>query len=121
MPLPREMVFMRDMYRCLACGSEADLTVDHIVPSQDGGSDAFSNLQTLCRGCNARKSDRTYSFLPGAKRRFAGIESDPTRWDRRFAREQGVTMWEVTCHPERYAAAYREFWAKRGYEVEENA
>lgn len=115
----RDLVFARDLYRCLACGSEDDLTVDHIIPTQDGGTDAFNNMQTLCRGCNARKGDRTASFLPGAKRK--DIVRDPARWDRRFAREQGVTMWEVMSHPAKYLAAYTEFWAKRGYEVEESA
>jgi 5-methylcytosine-specific restriction protein A len=37
-------------------GHEAsDLTADHILPKARGGSDDPSNVQVLCRGCNARK------------------------------------------------------------------
>lgn len=30
--------------------------VDHIVPLKDGGTHAFSNLQSLCRSCHSRKT-----------------------------------------------------------------
>jgi 5-methylcytosine-specific restriction protein A len=33
----------------------SDLTADHIVPKARGGTDDPSNVQVLCRGCNARK------------------------------------------------------------------
>ena len=48
-------IFERDGYRCLSCGTEAQLTVDHIVPVARGGGHELSNLQTLCRSCNSRK------------------------------------------------------------------
>lgn len=32
-----------------------DLTGDHIVPKDRGGSDDPDNIQILCRGCNTRK------------------------------------------------------------------
>lgn len=38
---------------CERCASTFDLTVDHIVPRSLGGSDAPSNLRTLCRSCHA--------------------------------------------------------------------
>lgn len=35
-----------------------DLTGDHIVPKDHGGTDEPSNVQVLCRGCNSRKHNK---------------------------------------------------------------
>jgi hypothetical protein len=40
------------------CGSQEDLTIDHIVPLSKGGTDHPSNLQWLCRKHNSAKGDR---------------------------------------------------------------
>ena len=56
----RFSIYNRDHYRCRYCGAtERDdyLEVDHIVPIAKGGKSTYDNLQTLCRRCNARKSD----------------------------------------------------------------
>lgn len=53
-----EDVFLRDEHRCRACGSERELTIDHIVPVSRGGTNVEENLQTLCRPCNSRKGAR---------------------------------------------------------------
>jgi len=53
----RLWLFKRDSWMCLCCGSSKRLQVDHIVPVAKGGENRLSNLQTLCRSCNARKSD----------------------------------------------------------------
>lgn len=57
-PELRRFVYDRDGYACRYCGTGADLTVDHIYPLAHGGTDALSNLQTLCRSCNCRKGAR---------------------------------------------------------------
>jgi HNH endonuclease len=54
----RERVFLRDGNACVRCGAAEDLTLDHIYPWSLGGSDHVSNLQTLCRSCNASKGAR---------------------------------------------------------------
>lgn len=54
----RETVYDRDGRRCVSCGSQDDLTIDHVVPRSNGGSDHIENLQTLCRSCNCRKGAR---------------------------------------------------------------
>jgi hypothetical protein len=54
----RKAIFERDGYKCKACGSEDDLSLDHIIPRSKGGSHDESNLQTLCRRCNSSKNNR---------------------------------------------------------------
>lgn len=51
----REAVYARDGWKCLHCGSARDLSLDHIWPHSRGGSDTYTNLQTLCRSCNSKK------------------------------------------------------------------
>ncbi|PIG91761.1 HNH endonuclease [Gloeocapsopsis sp. IPPAS B-1203] len=54
----RRYVFERDRLQCQSCGTTAieTLTVDHIIPLARGGKNDISNLQTLCRYCNQRKT-----------------------------------------------------------------
>ena len=51
----RAEVYARDGGRCLRCGTDDGLTLDHIVPGSLGGTDCVNNLQTLCRPCNGAK------------------------------------------------------------------
>jgi ATP adenylyltransferase len=47
--------------RCELCGvssKEIQIDVDHIVPRARGGGNESSNLQALCRRCNAEKRDK---------------------------------------------------------------
>lgn len=53
----RHEVFERDGHQCVECGSADRLEVDHIMPMAAGGDDELSNLQTLCKPCNASKKD----------------------------------------------------------------
>lgn len=51
----RSKILLRDEGKCKKCGSDSDLTIDHIFPrSLGGGSDEF-NLRTLCRSCNSKR------------------------------------------------------------------
>jgi 5-methylcytosine-specific restriction endonuclease McrA len=46
---------------CAGCSEAKPLEVDHVVPVAAGGHNGPSNLQLLCRRCNASKSDKTLS------------------------------------------------------------
>ncbi len=53
-------VLKRDGFRCVYCGAtanDAQLHVDHIIPSSRGGSDDPANLVTSCDRCNLGKSN----------------------------------------------------------------
>lgn len=54
----RDHVFERDGHACVSCGSDEDLTLDHIYPWSLGGKDNEGNLRVLCRSCNASKGAR---------------------------------------------------------------
>jgi hypothetical protein len=77
------LILSRDEFRCVYCGaSNTDdravvLTVDHIWPVNDGGSDRADNLVACCINCNSQKQDRLLSdealarFVALAKKRNA--------------------------------------------------
>lgn len=50
-----ERICALQRHRCACCRRKRKLTVDHIVPLARGGSNRPSNIQGLCRSCNARK------------------------------------------------------------------
>ncbi|MCS6789581.1 MAG: HNH endonuclease [Bacteroidia bacterium] len=58
-PLNRQNIFRRDGFRCVYCGSPHNLTVDHVIPRSQGGTDSWENLVTACGSCNHRKGNRT--------------------------------------------------------------
>lgn len=54
----RDFVLHRDNYSCVQCGEseKENLVADHIVSRRNGGAHHPTNMQCLCRSCNARKS-----------------------------------------------------------------
>lgn len=61
----RLAIYLRDGLACVWCGQAVEdgikLTLDHITPHVDGGSNEASNLVTACHGCNSRRGDRDAS------------------------------------------------------------
>lgn len=53
----RQLVLIRDRYRCYVCGGRAT-TVDHLVARVHGGTHALSNLAACCAPHNYAKGDR---------------------------------------------------------------
>lgn len=44
--------------RCVCCGEQKPLTVDHVIPLSLGGTNSIDNIQPLCVNCNSRKGNR---------------------------------------------------------------
>ena len=55
--LSRQNVFKRDGFKCQYCGTEKELTLDHLVPKAKGGKTTWNNLVTACKSCNAKKGN----------------------------------------------------------------
>ena len=73
-PEKRLAINLRDGMICLVCmkrlfgADPQDVTLDHIQPKSDGGSNDVSNLYTCCKHCNSSRGDKPLG-------RFAGRES----------------------------------------------
>lgn len=75
--LTRKNLLLRDNSTCQYCGSEQDLTVDHVKPVSKGGLWEWSNLVTACNKCNGKKGSKTLKQL-GWK--LHKIPSVPSSW-----------------------------------------
>ena len=51
-------VFLRDKFLCLYCGSDQELTFDHLLPRSKGGQTNWNNVVTACSSCNVKKGGR---------------------------------------------------------------
>jgi 5-methylcytosine-specific restriction endonuclease McrA len=57
--ISRRVLFARDGWKCVYCGSGGNrLTLDHVVPRSRGGTSVWENVVTSCAPCNHRKGDR---------------------------------------------------------------
>jgi len=56
----RKVVLNRDSYLCQPCEKQDKVspanTVDHIVSKDNGGTDDYDNLQSICDACHAIKT-----------------------------------------------------------------
>lgn len=48
-------------YECAYCGSEENLTLDHITPRSKGGSERVTNILCACKECNRSKGHQMWS------------------------------------------------------------
>ena len=48
-------------YECAYCGSEKNLTLDHITPRSKGGSERVTNVLCACHSCNHSKGHQMWS------------------------------------------------------------
>lgn len=49
-------------WKCLACGENRKLTIDHVIPLSRGGSNLIDNIQPLCQSCNSKKNTNTIDY-----------------------------------------------------------
>jgi 5-methylcytosine-specific restriction endonuclease McrA len=58
--LSRKNIIKRDGGICQYCGHKAlPMTVDHVIPKNQGGKDTWENLVAACADCNNKKGQRT--------------------------------------------------------------
>lgn len=58
--ISRKAVFARDDYTCQYCGARnVPLTLDHVVPREQGGDTSWTNVVCCCTKCNNLKGNRT--------------------------------------------------------------
>lgn len=78
-PEKRRAIYVRDNLACVYCGKHIDegieLTLDHVHPTELGGSNEAENLVTCCKQCNSAKGKKTIrQFL--AYLRSKGVNVD---------------------------------------------
>ncbi|NNC38504.1 MAG: HNH endonuclease [Acidimicrobiales bacterium] len=52
-------LFLRDGFACVYCGSDQELTFDHVVPRRLGGKTTWENIVAACSSCNWKKGGRS--------------------------------------------------------------
>jgi len=63
-PFTKTNVFKRDGNQCVYCGSNRQLTIDHVIPTSKGGENDWNNVVTACARCNSEKGDLVDPDLP---------------------------------------------------------
>jgi 5-methylcytosine-specific restriction endonuclease McrA len=61
---------------CLKCG-KPEVTIDHIVPVVDGGTNLIGNVQPLCGSCNSSKGPTFADYRPFPIEDLLGGECAP--------------------------------------------
>lgn len=71
----RLAINLRDSFRCVYCcrdlhgADPRDVTLDHLVPKADGGTNHETNLVTACRSCNCSRQDTPLNRFCGKETR----------------------------------------------------
>jgi len=72
----RKAIYDRDNHTCAYCDNpvlDRNLTLDHVLPEELGGTHCHTNLVVACRSCNQSKGEKSLDeFLAGLK--LAGVD-----------------------------------------------
>lgn len=55
--LNKKNIHRRDGNKCVYCGVNENLTLDHVIPKSRGGQHTWDNLVTACMKCNNKKDN----------------------------------------------------------------
>lgn len=73
----RLAIYLRDGMACVYCGATiedgAQLSLDHVVPYSQSGSNESGNLVTCCRTCNSARQDRPVLEFVDAVANYLGV------------------------------------------------
>ena len=58
----KDWVFEKHGKICLACGTNKNISLDHVIPIIKKGENIKENLQPLCKPCNSRKHDKIIDY-----------------------------------------------------------
>lgn len=91
-PEKRRAIYVRDDLACVYCGKHIDdgieLTLDHLLPQELGGSNDEKNLVTACKQCNSCKGTKTLSqFVSYLKHRNVDTDLMKKRIRRNLSRK----------------------------------
>jgi hypothetical protein len=109
----RERILNKCNNKCVKCGSDEKLEVDHIIPLSIGGREDEDNMQILCKKCNRKKYnkaeynglialDENYElYILLNREKCLNILSSKNGWDE-FYRHITLVMEE----PKKYLSVY---------------
>jgi 5-methylcytosine-specific restriction endonuclease McrA len=87
----RASIYKRDDHECQYCGSEKDLTLDHVIPRSKGGQDTWDNLVTCCSKCNLKKGNKLLSESNMILRKTPSAPFNKVHLD---VQKSGVSEWK---------------------------
>ena len=58
----RQKVFEMHGDKCLCCGSQDNVQIDHVISVWNGGENDLDNFQPLCKSCNVKKGTKTIDY-----------------------------------------------------------
>jgi len=77
-PEKRLAIYLRDGMACAYCGVSVEdggqMSLDHLKPASNGGSNEASNLVTCCRRCNSARQDRPVASFAAGVADYLGVD-----------------------------------------------